>query len=141
MFLTSVIRLIFSYHEVLKFRSNQTFNCTFEASSKEPCWLFKPEVVCTHYCSTVIGRLCVAGNMNSKKPKFRKFRKKHIRDILFYRFIPHVINCDIFITLVNYLFLLLISEFETNLECGLIRLSIFVKDFHFLDFRFNEIEI
>ena len=49
-------------------------------------------------CSTLIREVRVAGSINSTETKFEKFRKKNIRDILFYLSLPHVINSDIFIS-------------------------------------------
>ena len=49
-------------------------------------------------CSTLIRWVRMAGNMNSKKSKFKKFPAKNVREILFYPSLPHVIKHHIFIT-------------------------------------------
>ena len=69
-------------HELLKFRSLTRNLVNLMA--------FSPGVV--------IREVRVAGNMNSTE----KFRKRNVRDILFYPSLPHVLNCDIFIIPPNF---------------------------------------
>ena len=49
-------------------------------------------------CLSVIRGVRIAVNVNLTESKFKNFYKKSVRDILFYHFLPHVINRDIFIT-------------------------------------------
>ena len=106
-FLTSAIELVFSdFCYITKYWNSDRIKlsalgvcCMCKTFLKESCKWYGFSVQGLYaLCSTVIRTVCVASNMNSTESKLKKFRKKNVGVILFYPFLPRVINRDIFIT-------------------------------------------